>query len=147
MQLVIPVDLPARREGDVAIYDIVPGATFEIHPIVPLPPDLATFGRELVFGAEPARVRIKVVSEDKTALGWPVTIAASELVDDAGAITEFRVHIVFQFADYGGIAIVRAASDDACRAAVDKIKPLVDRARPDFTTGDITALAQIWAGF
>ena len=146
MHLVMPglADLP-RKAGGVAIYDIAPGATFEIHPFVPLPPDLANFGREIVFGDEPDAVRVTIVTEDKTALGWPVTIAASERREN-GNIVEYRVHLVFQFIDYGAVAVLRASSDEACRAALAIIKPLVDSARPDFATEAVPALAMLWAG-
>jgi hypothetical protein len=144
MQLVIPglADLPRSDIGGIERYELVPGATLELHPLEPLPAELDTWGQRVV-GTE--RVRLLAVREDTTDVGWPVTIAASELLDEAGATVEIRMHMLFRFLEYAGIAVVRATDTAAFDQAFPLVQPLVPFARPDFS-GQVVALAQVWAG-
>ncbi len=137
MQLVIPglADLPRTDVGGVARYELCPDATLDVHPLVELPAQLDGWGRDVV-GAD---AHVLAVLEDKTELGWKVTIAASER---AG---EYRIHLLFEFLEYGGIAVVRAKTPAAYDQAFELVKPLVPFARPDFS-GTVVALAQVWAG-
>jgi hypothetical protein len=143
MQLVIPglADLRRTDTGGVARYELVPGATLDVHPLELLPAELDTWGLGIVGGE---RVRVLAVREDTTDVGWPVTIAASELVDETGAVIEIRMHMLFRFLEHGGIAVVRAANAAAFDQAFELVKALVPFARPDFS-GQIVALAQVWA--
>ena len=111
---------------------------------MPLPADAASWVRDVV-GADGARVTH--VAEKRTELGWPVTLAASELADAAtGAIAEYRLHALFWFLEYGGIAVVRATDADGFALAMAIVRPLLQHARPDFTGADVPALALVWAG-
>ena len=144
MQLVIPglADLPCTVAEGVARYQLLPGATLAIHPLEPLPPELDSWGQRIVGGEG---VRVLAVREDTTDIGWPVTIALSELLDEAGASVEIRMHLMFRFLEHGGIAVMRAANAAAFDQAFAIVQPLVPFARPDFS-GQVVALAQVWAG-
>ncbi len=150
MQLVIPglVDLPCRAVGDVTTYQLSACAHLHVHALVPLPVDRARWGMDVV-GAETAggRVEVAQVFQKHTDLGWPATIAASELVDAAsGAVLELRLHVMFEFLDVGGVVLIRATDLAEFTAACDFMQPLFVHARPDFGAGEVPALAMIWAG-
>lgn len=149
MQLVIPglVDLPRTDFLGVATYEVVPGAKLDVHPLVPLPAELETWGRDVVgAGYPPERIRVIAVSEQTTDLGWPVTIAGSELRDESGTVVELRVHMLFRFLEVGGIAILRATSTSAFDQALEFIKPLIAATRPDFHGDAVPAIALVWSG-
>jgi hypothetical protein len=91
--------------------------------------------------------RVTDVIEKHTELGWPVTLAASELADPAtGAVVELRLHALYRFLEYGGIAIVRSAEIDAFTRAMEIVRPLLPQVRPDFAGDGVPALALVWAG-
>ena len=149
MHLVIPglVDLPRNDAGPVAIYEVNAGAKLEVHPLVALPAELDRWGREVVWGGTPDRVRVLAVSEQTTDLGWPVTISLSELVDLAtGEMQELRLHTLFRFLEFGGIAVLRAVDHPSFDTALEFIKPLIADTRPDFHGDEVPALALVWAG-
>jgi hypothetical protein len=147
MELVIPglADMPRTDVAGVASYTVASGATFEVHPLVPLPPEPRTWGLAVVAGVPHHRL-IDVI-EKHTELGWPVTIAASEVFDPGtNATTEYRLHALFQFLELGGIAVVRAADPTSFAQAVAFVHPLLPHAWPDFTSDEVPALALVWAG-
>jgi hypothetical protein len=149
MQLVIPglVDLPRTDVGAAAVYQVNEAAGLGVYPLVPLPAELDQWGRDVVGGSMPDRVRVLAVTEQETEQGWPITVSVSELVDPAtGAATELRMHFLFRFVEYGGIAILKATNGQALEAAFDFLKPLIGHARPDFSGDDVPALAMIWSG-
>lgn len=149
MQLVIPglLDLPRRDVGEVAIYELARGATLEVRPLVPLPADLAAWGNEVIGAGLPReRIRLRVVREMTTELGWPVTAAACEIVAASGAVEELRLYIMFQFLEHGGVCVVKAADEASFAEAFATVQPLVPHVRPDFTSDVAPALALVWAG-
>ena len=113
MQLAIPglAGLPRTDVAGIASYEVAPGATLEVHPLVPLPVELDTWGFDVVVGGVPRdRLRLIRVIERHTELGWLVTIAVSEIFDPVTeAIAEYRMHVLYEFLELGGIAVVRAA--------------------------------------
>jgi hypothetical protein len=149
MHLVIPglLDLPRTDHGAVALYQVNPGAELVVNPFVPLPAELETWGRDVVGGDAPDRVRILAVNETDTDLRWPLTIALSEVVDPAtGTATELRMHLLFRFLEYGCIACLKASSEPAFQEAFEFLKPLIAAARPDFQDDVPPALALVWSG-
>jgi len=149
MHLVLPglVDLPRTETAAAVIYQVNEGAGLAIYPLVPLPAELDVWGRQVVGGNTPERVRVLAVKEEETDLGWPVTIALSELVDPVtGNVTELRLHMLFRFLEFGGIAILKALSQPAFDHAFEFIQPLVNHARPDFHGDHVPALAMVWSG-
>jgi hypothetical protein len=150
MELVIPglADVPRTDVAGVASYEVATGATLEVHPLVPLPPEPRTWGLAVVTAGVPSdHQRLLDVVEKHTELGWPVTIAASEVLDpQTRATTEYRLHALFQFLELGGIAIVRAADPASFAQAVAFVRPLLPHASPDFTSDEVPALALVWAG-
>lgn len=149
MQLVIPglVDLPRTEVGSAAVYRVNAQAALGVYPLVPLPADLDVWGREVVGGNTPDRVRVLAVKEEETELGWPLTVAVSELVDPAtGQAAELRLHLLYRFLEHGGIAILKATTAEAFEQAFELIKPLVGNARPDFSGDELPALALVWSG-
>ncbi len=146
MRLVIPglFDVPCSEAGGVATYTFAPGATFAIYPLVALPADLAAWGAQVVDVG--AGARVVQVFERATELGWPATLAESEVVDPAtGAVIEHRFHVMYRFLEYGGIAIARAREAGAFKQLLETIGPLLPHGRPDFTSDEAVALAQVWA--
>jgi hypothetical protein len=150
MELVIPglADVPRTDVAGVSSYEVAPGATLEVHPLVPLPPEPRTWGLAVVnAGVSPDGQRLLDVVEKHTELGWPVTIAASEVVDPrTHATTEYRLHALYQFLELGGIAIVRAADPTSFAQALAFVQPLLPHAWPDLTSAEVPALALVWAG-
>jgi len=149
MQLVIPglVDLPRTDVGAAAVYQVNEAAALGVYPLVPLPAELDQWGREVVGGNTPDRVRVLTVAEQETEHGWPITISVSELVDpETGQATELRMHFLFRFVEYGGIAVLKATNTQAFEAAFDALKPLLGHARPDFSGAELPALALVWSG-
>jgi hypothetical protein len=149
MQLVIPglVDLARSDAGGIARYEVVPGATFEVHPLVALPADLASWGVAVIgAGLSSTQLRLLHVVEKTTEVGWPATIADSEVLDpETGGVVEHRLHALYRFLEYGGIAVVRARDEETLSQALEIIAPLLPHGRPDFTTDEAVALAQLWA--
>jgi len=87
------------------------------------------------------------IPEQETEHGWPITISVSELVDlETGQATELRMHFLFRFVEYGGIAVLKATNTQAFEAAFDALKPLLGHARPDFSGAELPALALVWSG-
>jgi len=142
MHLVIPglVDMPRTDRGEVAEYQVAPGAVLAVYPLVALPAELDTWARDVVGLDATERVRMLALNDTDTDLGWPVTVAMSEVAQTG----ELRVHFLFRFLEWGGIACLTASSPPAFEAAFDMIKPLIAGSRPDFS-GQVVALAQVWA--
>lgn len=142
MQLVIPglVDLPRTDRGDVAEYQVGPGAVLAVYPLVALPAELDVWARDVVGLDGTERVRMLALNETDTDLGWPVTVALSEVPERA----ELRVHFLFRFLEWGGIACLTASPPVSFDPAFELVKPLIGAARPDFS-GQVIALAQVWA--
>ncbi len=150
MQLVIPglVDLPRCQVGGVITYRLSPRAELHVHALVPLPVDRASWGMDVVLtDTLTGSVKVAQVFQKHTELGWPATIAASELVDPStAAVLELRLHVLYEFLDVGGVVVIRATDLAEFTAACDFMQPLFVHAQPDFGAGEVPALALVWAG-
>jgi hypothetical protein len=150
MRLVLaaPAGWPRDVAGAVTTYTVAPGVSLTVAGLEPLPVEVAGWGLRVVESNLPAdRYRLLRVEELATDLGWPVTFARSDLLaHGSGPPLEHRLHALYRFLEYGGVAVLRSTELAALERTAAEVQPLLLRARPDFATEGLPALALVWAG-
>lgn len=149
MHLELPVSANWTRttSGDETLYAVAPSLTLSASPLTPLPLGLAGWGDRIVIGATPReRYRLTNLVETHTEGGWPVTIFSSDILAAAdGPPVERRIHALYRFLEYGGVAVARSTTPATLDAHRDALMQLFLQARPDWR-GPILTLAQLWEG-
>jgi hypothetical protein len=147
MRLVLPLSEPYavddrpdggwRAERD--------GLAVEASPLSLRPDNLIAWAQSVVRASAPADA-IKVIEEkdQATDLGWPlhwIEVEVSRPEEPAAR----RLFAFYHFLDYAAHVVVDAADPAALAAARDDLLAALLRARPDWSTDEVVALAQLWA--
>lgn len=120
----------------------------DVFPLVALPESFADLVQSFVRSEPPPGTKINVTQTQDltTRLGYPLGVVEAGAADDEGRVVEVRWCAIYQFLEYGGLVMLRAASTDALHAVRAPILEMLLDGRPDFS-GPIAALEELFAGF
>ena len=141
---------PIVDEGPPRVAEVLPGVSLtlgELEPL-PLPADLPAWEDHIVFaGHPPTAVKGGQHQDTQTDLGWPVSIFGSDLHDPAtGAFVERRLHMIFRFDTYGGVATLASHNKEMFDSIVDQVVAVLLKAVPDWRTDDPATLGELYRG-
>ncbi|HKA90440.1 MAG TPA: hypothetical protein VKE22_22415 [Haliangiales bacterium] len=146
------LDLPLPRSwavverGARTVVEILPGVLLAFGALERLPRDLGDWGDRVVLaGVRPETYRPLVVEDTATAGGWPLTLVSSEVVR-AGTVVEHRLHALYHFLEWGGVAVLTGTAGERFAAAADEARPVLLEGRPDFRTDEVLTVAELWDG-
>lgn len=144
----LPRPWPVVLEGPPVVAEVLPGVTLTLGELEPLPVDLRAWGDAIVLGGlPPEQVRIGQVFDTTTETGWPVTLFGSDLIDPRSrAILERRLQALYRFDRFGGTATLRSASAQSFDAVADEVVAVLLKGAPDWQTGEICALSELFTG-
>jgi len=120
----------------------------DVFPLVALPESFADLVQSFVRSESPPGTTVSVTQTQDlaTRLGYPLGVVEAGAADAEGRVVEVRWCAIYQFLEYGGLVMLRAASTDGLHAARGAILDMLVEGRPDFS-GQVAALEELFAGF
>jgi hypothetical protein len=119
----------------------VPGVALRVGPFEPLPLDLEAWRHDVLLrGLGGEALRVIAAVDRTTADGWKVNLVVTEV----GATR--RLHAFYRFVVHGCVAVAEADAH-AFDAAMDRVKELFLKGRPDFAADRPVCARDVWAGF
>ena len=87
-------------------------------------------------------IEVLRVGDGTTDLGWPIRKILVKL--GAGAASSLHLYAFYHLFDYAGQVAIHAKRPALLEQHLESIDAILVRARPDFTTDQVAALAQLW---
>jgi hypothetical protein len=148
------LDLPAewaeREISNGRRAFVIAAGELELHiyPFAALPETAGDVARPFAHSdLPPAATGVKIVGAENgvTALGHAMGLVFADVVDGAGVVIEARTCAIYQFMEYGGLAMVRATSRAAIERRRSELAPVFASGRPDFS-GLVASLEDLYEG-
>jgi hypothetical protein len=139
--------LVSRRDRLVAVvpgHVDAPDLSVEILPLVPVPESPETFVRRALLEDSAGPVTVVDSSDTRTDLGWPLRLIHAVVGETGAPAIEQRLLALYGFLDFTGIVLVRGADLARYEAHRAELLAILGRARPEFTTLDPIAIAELY---
>ena len=112
--------------------------TMHVSPLAVRDDNLIRWTERILAAELGNEIELVGVDDSTTDLGWPVR---KLLVQQAGSR---YLYAFYHFYDHIGQVTVSAAKPELLELHLKRLDTMLSRARPDFSTDEVAALAQLW---